>query len=156
MTTLTILDAKGETKTIETELSVYSIEEALRRYAFEQRSRHNEYNARKAREARISERRKIVAKLNKLGIKVKTVEGRYYSSENDRADLENKTYSGEVGTAYDISFPASMELKYTLALRGQTDLVFAENIVERREWISGKTKLVRVYTVTLPAQPEAE
>jgi hypothetical protein len=158
MTTLTILDAKGETKTIETELSVYSIEGVIRSYELKLIENNRQSRRRElAIDLRI-ERQRIVGKLKKLGLRVQTND-QQYSSWGWDTDVERKDsfFEPQLGKPDRISFKdEATELRAVVALRGQTDLVFTEDIVESKSFGETKFSLVRSYTVTLPAQPEAE
>ena len=147
MTTITL-----GTKTIETTLSEYGIEQALREYEQSRARLARDHEERKNSEALTNERRAIAGKLRKLGIELQTAESWRFRSERERADLERKsTWSATAGEPYTLTLGEN-ELKYLLVLRSTTELVFTEDIVEKLSL--GKPYLARQYTVALPAQSE--
>lgn len=128
---VTIIDASGVTKTIDTTLNIYSIESAIRSLEVENRRRHEDRKvAERALELR-TERQRLVGKLRKAGLRVRTADQQFSKTGWD-VELENKSrqHRAQAGSSYTVSFRPEFELEGVVKLRVADGINFGEAIID--------------------------
>lgn len=128
---VTIIDASGTTTTIDTTLNIYSIEQAIRSLEVENRRRHDERkDAQRSQELRV-ERQRLVAKIQRTGLRVRTQE-QEFSKYGWDVELERKTHQhrAQAGSSYRVNFRPEVELEGVVKLRVADGISFGEAIID--------------------------